>query len=129
MPASAALYNTPPTYAWYIAGLVFRWVKAQGGIAAMAERNAGKAARLYACIDGSNFYRSPVPPENRSIMNVPFTLPDPSLDGEFLRLAGERGPAQPQGPPQCRRHAREPLQCGTGGGSRCAGRIHDRVPE
>ncbi len=85
------MYNTPPTYAWYIAGLVFRWVKAQGGIAAMAERNAGKAARLYACIDGSNFYRSPVPLENRSIMNVPFTLPDPSLDGEFLRLAGERG--------------------------------------
>ena len=85
------MYNTPPTYAWYIAGLVFRWVKAQGGIAVMAERNAGKAARLYACIDGSNFYRSPVPPENRSIMNVPFTLPDPSLDGEFLRLAGERG--------------------------------------
>ncbi|MCY4563511.1 MAG: 3-phosphoserine/phosphohydroxythreonine transaminase [Gammaproteobacteria bacterium] len=85
------MYNTPPTYAWYIAGLVFRWVKAQGGIAAMAERNAGKAARLYACIDGSNFYRSPVPPENRSIMNVPFTLCDPSLDGEFLRLAGERG--------------------------------------
>ena len=85
------MYNTPPTYAWYIAGLVFRWVKAQGGIAAMAERNAGKAARLYACIDGSNFYCSPVPPENRSIMNVPFTLPDPSLDGEFLRLAGDRG--------------------------------------
>ena len=85
------MYNTPPAYAWYIAGLVFRWVKAQGGIAVMAERNAGKAARLYACIDGSNFYRSPVPPENRSIMNVPFTLPDPSLDGEFLRLASSRG--------------------------------------
>ena len=88
---SGCMYNTPPAYAWYIAGLVFRWVKAQGGVAAMAERNAAKAARLYACIDGSGFYRSPVPPENRSIMNVPFTLADPSLDAEFLRRAAERG--------------------------------------
>ena len=123
------MYNTPPAYAWYIAGLVFRWVKAEGGVAAMARRNAAKAAGLYACIDGSGFYRSPVPPENRSTMNVPFTLPDPSLDAEFLRRANGRGPAQPQGPPQCRRHARQPLQCGAGGGGGCAGRVHDRVPE
>ena len=88
---SGCMYNTPPAYAWYIAGLVFRWVKAQGGVAAMAERNAAKAARLYACIDGSGFYGSPVPPENRSVMNVPFTLADPSLDAEFLRRATERG--------------------------------------
>ncbi len=88
---SGCMHNTPPTYAWYIAGLVFRWVKAQGGIAAMAERNAAKAARLYACIDGGDFYRSPVPPENRSIMNVPFTLADPALDGAFLHRATEAG--------------------------------------
>ena len=85
------MYNTPPAYAWYIAGLVFRWAKKQGGVAAMAERNADKAAKLYACIDGSNFYRSPVPRENRSAMNVPFTLPAPSLDGEFLSRANDRG--------------------------------------
>ena len=88
---SGCMYNTPPAFAWYIAGLVFRWIKAQGGVAVMAERNAAKAARLYACIDGSDFYRSPVPPEHRSLMNVPFTLPDASLDGEFLGRASARG--------------------------------------
>ena len=88
---SGCMYNTPPAYAWYMAGLVFRWVKAQGGVASVAERNAAKAARLYACIDGSDFYRSPVPPEHRSLMNVPFTLADPSLDGEFLGRANRRG--------------------------------------
>ena len=85
------MYNTPPAYAWYVAGLVFRWVKAQGGIAVMAERNAAKAAKLYACIDGGDFYCSPIAPKDRSLMNVPFSLPDPALDGEFLRRASERG--------------------------------------
>ena len=88
---SGCMYNTPPVYAWYIAGLVLRWVREQGGVAAMAERNAGKAGKLYALIDGSDFYTSPVPPENRSVMNVPFTLADPSLDGEFLRRSTECG--------------------------------------
>ena len=88
---SDCMYNTPPVHAWYITGLVLRWLSAQGGVAAMAERNAAKAARLYACIDAGDFYRSPVRPENRSLMNVPFTLADPHLDGEFLRRAGERG--------------------------------------
>ncbi len=88
---SGCMYNTPPSYAWYIAGLVFKWLKRQGGVAAMQQRNAAKAAKLYACIDGSNFYRSPVPLENRSLMNIPFTLPDAALDGEFLRRAEARG--------------------------------------
>lgn len=86
-----SMYNTPPAFALYVAGLVFGWLQRQGGVPAMAARNAAKAGKLYACIDGSNFYRSPVPLENRSLMNIPFTLPDPSLDGEFLRLAGDRG--------------------------------------
>ncbi len=85
------MYNTPPAYAWYMAGLVFRWLKKQGGVAAVAERNAVKAAKLYACIDGGNFYRSPVVPADRSVMNVPFTLPDSSLDAEFLRRANDQG--------------------------------------
>ena len=85
------MYNTPPAYAWYMAGLVFRWLKKQGGVAAVAERNAVKAAKLYACIDGGNFYRSPVVPADRSLMNVPFTLPDSSLDAEFLRRANDQG--------------------------------------
>lgn len=85
------MYNTPPAYAWYVAGLVLAWLKEQGGVPAMAERNARTAAKLYACIDGSNFYRSPVVPRNRSAINIPFTLPDASLDGEFLRRAHDRG--------------------------------------
>ena len=88
---SGCMHNTPPVFAWYLAGLVLRWVREQGGVAVMAERNAAKAARLYGLIDGSDFYRSPVPPENRSIMNVPFTLADPSLDARFLCRSAERG--------------------------------------
>ena len=85
------MYNTPPAYAWYVAGLVLGWLKEQGGVAAMAERNARKAAKIYGCIDGGNFYRSPVAPRNRSVINIPFILPDASLDGEFLRRAQDRG--------------------------------------
>ena len=85
------MYNTPPAYAWYIAGLVFNWLKEQGGVAAMARRNAVKAAKVYACIDGSNLYQSPVAPDNRSLMNIPFTLPNSALDGEFLRRANAAG--------------------------------------
>ncbi len=88
---SGCMYNTPPTYAWYIAGLVFRWAKAQGGVAALAHRNARKAAKLYALIDEDGFYNAPVAPENRSLMNVPFTLADASLDSEFLRRAAAAG--------------------------------------
>ncbi len=88
---AGCMYNTPPAYAWYIAGLVFRWLKAQGGVAAMAGRNAAKAAKLYALIDEDDFYTAPVLAADRSIMNVPFTLADASLDGEFLRRSAERG--------------------------------------
>ena len=86
-----SMSNTPPTYAWYLAGLVFQWLKDQGGLAGIAALNARKAGKLYGAIDSSNFYSSPVVAENRSLMNVPFTLPDPEMDGDFLVQAEARG--------------------------------------
>lgn len=86
-----SMLNTPPTFAWYVAGLVFAWLKGQGGLAAMAEMNQSKAARLYAAIDESAFYANPVAPAYRSWMNIPFTLADPGLDGEFLKEATAAG--------------------------------------
>jgi phosphoserine aminotransferase len=86
-----SMYNTPATYSWYMAGLVFEWIKEQGGLTAMAEVNKRKADKLYAVIDGSDFYGSPVAKNARSWMNVPFTLANPDLDVEFLKGATERG--------------------------------------
>ncbi len=86
-----SMYNTPPTYAWYLAGLVFKWLKTNGGIKAMEARNCQKAALLYDYIDQSNFYRNDVHISNRSLMNVPFQLIDPELDQQFLMLAEEAG--------------------------------------
>ncbi|MGD8430759.1 MAG: 3-phosphoserine/phosphohydroxythreonine transaminase, partial [Ectothiorhodospiraceae bacterium] len=86
-----SMSNTPPTYAWYMAGLVFKWLKRQGGLEAMAERNRRKAEKLYAAIDGSDFYRNPVDPACRSWMNVPFVLADDSLNDGFLKEAAEAG--------------------------------------
>ena len=88
---AGSMYNTPPTYGWYLAGLVFKWLKEKGGLAGMAEINRRKAAKLYDAIDASAFYANPVVPECRSWMNVPFTLADSSLDAEFLKQAGEAG--------------------------------------
>jgi phosphoserine aminotransferase len=85
------MYNTPPTYAWYLAGLVFQWLKANGGLAAMAEVNERKAKALYAAIDNSDFYANPVELNSRSWMNVPFTLADAALDARFLEEAGAAG--------------------------------------
>jgi phosphoserine aminotransferase len=92
-----SMYNTPPTYAIYIAGLVFRWIKARGGLAAMAEHNRAKAALLYDFLDASDFYSSPVQRDNRSLMNVPFKLKDDALDAEFLKGAQARGMVQLKG--------------------------------
>ncbi|MDY6813751.1 MAG: 3-phosphoserine/phosphohydroxythreonine transaminase [Pseudomonadota bacterium] len=86
-----SMSNTPPTFAWYVAGLVFQWLKRQGGLAAIGEMNAQKAQRLYTTIDDSGFYRNPVAPRARSWMNVPFTLADPQLDGAFLKAAEAEG--------------------------------------
>jgi phosphoserine aminotransferase len=94
---SESMYNTPPTYAWYIAGLVFDWLKRNGGLPAMAEINRRKAKKLYAAIDGSSFYANPVDPAHRSWMNVPFTLADPALDPVFLKEAAAAGLATLKG--------------------------------
>jgi len=92
-----SMYNTPPTYAIYIAGLVFKWLQAQGGLAAMETRNRAKAALLYDYLDRSAFYVSPVRREDRSRMNVPFKLADESLDAAFLKGAQEHGMVQLKG--------------------------------
>ena len=86
-----SMYNTPPTYSWYMAGLVFEWIKEQGGLEAMAKVNKRKAEKLYAVIDNSDFYGSPVAKNARSWMNVPFTLADADLDAAFLEGAAEQG--------------------------------------
>jgi len=88
---NGSMYNTPPTYSWYLAGLVFAWVKEQGGLAKMAEINKRKADKLYAAIDDSAFYANPVDPVSRSWMNVPFTLANPELDSVFLEESKEEG--------------------------------------
>ena len=97
MADDGSMLNTPPTFGWYFAGLVFKWLKRQGGLAAMAERNRAKAERLYAAIDASGFYRNPVAKNARSWMNVPFTLARPELDKEFLAQAGKAGLANLEG--------------------------------
>jgi phosphoserine aminotransferase len=83
-----SMYNTPPTYAWYLAGLVFDWLKDLGGLQGMAAINQRKADKLYAAIDNSDgFYKNPVAKHCRSWMNVPFTLPREELDEVFLKEA------------------------------------------
>jgi phosphoserine aminotransferase len=88
---SGSMINTPPTFGWYIAGLVFDWVAEQGGVPAMAEVNRRKAAKLYAAIDQSGWYANPVAPANRSLMNVPFTVADRDLEPAFLADARAAG--------------------------------------
>ena len=92
-----SMYNTPPTYAIYIAGLVFQWLKRQGGIAAIEQRNQAKAALLYDTIDGSQLYFNKVAPHCRSRMNVPFFLRDERLNDAFLNGARARGLLQLKG--------------------------------
>src|SRR5690606_32719985 len=79
-----SMLNTPPTFAVYVAGLVFQWLKRQGGVEGIERRNIEKAQLLYDLLDTSGFYRNPVDRGSRSRMNVPFTLPDPALDEAFL---------------------------------------------
>ena len=88
---NGSMYNTPATYSWYLAGLVFDWLKQQGGVSAMAVINQRKAKKLYDYIDASGFYANPVAVNNRSKMNVPFTLKDAALDKTFLAGAEQKG--------------------------------------
>ncbi|HRI17096.1 MAG TPA: 3-phosphoserine/phosphohydroxythreonine transaminase [Burkholderiaceae bacterium] len=92
-----SMFNTPATYSIYIAGLVFKWIKAQGGLAAMEAHNRAKAAILYDYLDSTGFYSNPVAREDRSLMNVPFKLKDESLDAAFLKGAEARGMVQLKG--------------------------------
>jgi len=86
-----SMLNTPPTFAWYVAALVFQWLKAQGGLTVIAARNQAKARLLYDTIDASGFYANPVAKDCRSLMNVPFTLKEPELEPTFLTQARAAG--------------------------------------
>jgi phosphoserine aminotransferase len=86
-----SMYNTPNTFAWYLSGLVFKWLKQQGGVAAMEQLNRAKAAKLYDFIDRSSLYSNPVHTHYRSLMNVPFLLADDALNARFLREAEQQG--------------------------------------
>jgi phosphoserine aminotransferase len=91
MAENDSMWNTPSTLSWYFAGLVFEWLKEQGGLAAMGKLNERKAKKLYAAIDGSGYYKNPVEKAHRSWMNVPFTLPSEELDKPFLTAAKAAG--------------------------------------
>jgi phosphoserine aminotransferase len=92
-----SMLNTPASYSMYVAGLVFKWLKQQGGLAAIEQKNVQKAKLLYDFLDASEFFHNPVAVEDRSRMNVPFTLKDSALDGEFLKGAEQRGMVQLKG--------------------------------
>ena len=94
---AGSMLNTPATYAMYVAGLVFKWLKALGGLKEIENRNIAKAKLLYDFLDSTAFYSNPVAKEDRSRMNVPFTLKDPKLDDEFLKGAAKQGMVQLKG--------------------------------
>ncbi|QPK64559.1 3-phosphoserine/phosphohydroxythreonine transaminase [Methylomonas sp. LL1] len=88
---SDSMLNTPATYNWYLLGLVLQWLKGEGGVAAIEQRNIQKADKLYRAIDQSSLYSNPVAKDCRSRMNIPFVLADAGLDKEFLSLADKNG--------------------------------------
>jgi phosphoserine aminotransferase len=89
--ANDSMLNTPNTFGWYLAGLVFKWLDAEGGLAQVEKRNIAKADLLYGYIDSSGFYKNPVEKSARSRMNVPFTLPNEALDAPFLKESEAAG--------------------------------------
>ncbi|MGB3828889.1 MAG: 3-phosphoserine/phosphohydroxythreonine transaminase [Ornithinimicrobium sp.] len=91
MASNGSMLNTPPTFGWYLLGLILQWIKDTGGVGAMGERNKAKAEALYAAIDGSDYYRNPVATNARSWMNVPFLLADPEREADFLSGAAAAG--------------------------------------
>jgi phosphoserine aminotransferase len=92
-----SMINTPATYAIYIAGLVFKWLKSLGGMQKVEQNNIAKAALIYDYIDQTEFYHSPVASADRSRMNIPFTLRNEKLDADFLKQADSRGLMQLKG--------------------------------
>ncbi len=91
MADSGSMSNTPPTFAWYMSGLVFQWLQKQGGLSTMADLNKRKSSKLYTAIDASDFYSNAVDPACRSRMNIPFALADPKLDATFIEGASQAG--------------------------------------
>jgi phosphoserine aminotransferase len=97
MAKDGSMLNTPPTFGIYMAGLVFQWLKREGGLAAIGERNRRKAEMLYKAIDESGYYKNPVARDGRSWMNVPFTIPNPDLEKTFVAEAAQAGLANLEG--------------------------------
>jgi len=95
--AAESMVNTPATWSIYIAGLVFEWLQQQGGIEAIERRNVEKSNLIYDYLDATRFYETAVRREDRSRMNIPFTLHDPTLDEVFLKGAREAGMVQLKG--------------------------------
>ncbi|MFK7887260.1 MAG: 3-phosphoserine/phosphohydroxythreonine transaminase [Gammaproteobacteria bacterium] len=97
MAEADSMANTPPTFTWYVAGLVFEWLQELGGLEVIAEQNRAKKEALYGAIDDSEFYHNPIHPPHRSWMNVPFLLKDPAQESRFLTQASEAGLANLKG--------------------------------
>ena len=91
MHEGRSMYNTPPTFAWYVAGKIFKWLKSMGGVSEMEKLNNRKAKKLYSFIDQSDFYENGINKEDRSIMNIPFQLIDEDLNSKFLEESKEAG--------------------------------------
>ena len=129
---AGSLSNTPPCYGIYMCGLVFKWLKEQGGLAAMRERNVEKAQLLYDYLDQSKLFKGTARAEDRSLMNVPFVTGDDELDAQVRRRGQGRGHREHQGPSQRGRHAREHLQRhaprGRGGARALHGEVRGREP-
>ena len=107
---AGSMLNTPPTFGWYFAGLVFQWLKREGGLASMARRNQAKADLLYGAIDASTFYSNPVARHCRSWMNVPFRLAKSRARKDVPGRSGYRRPHESRRTSRRRRYAREHLQ-------------------
>jgi len=91
MHKGGSMYNTPPTFAWYVAGKIFEWLKSMGGVSEMEKLNNKKAKKLYSFIDQSDFYENKINKEDRSIMNIPFQLNDEDLNSQFLEESRDAG--------------------------------------
>ena len=91
MHEGRSMYNTPPTFAWYVAGKIFKWLKSMGGVSEMEKLNNRKAKKLYSFIDQSDFYENKINKEDRSIMNIPFQLNDENLNSKFLEESRDAG--------------------------------------
>ncbi len=122
-----SMYNTPNTFGIYVMGEVFKWIKAEGGLKAMAEHNEAKAKVLYDYLDQSKMFKARALPGSRSLMNVCFYTASEELDSKFVAEATKRGLRGTQGPSVGRRAPRQHLQRDAGGGREGAGRVHEGI--